>query len=500
MASHNKGTRIDGAINFHKATTSDGLKCLRGALNPARMSKEDVQAFRDRYRENPVKFCREILGLDLDENQQQIANSVKDHRRTACISARGCGKSVCVSALAIWYFVLAPHTKVILGANTHSQSYSVLWLKTIELIQNSGINQWFEVTQDFIYWKGARDLGYITRITCGADKVESLSGYHAPHMLILLDEASSIPDKIILNLIAGMTELDNRICLTTNPTRNTGFMAEVEDNREWNVIHIDGFSSRFTDKEHLQYLIDRYGEDSDTVRVQVRGLFPKVSSDVLVSKELFLSCETNETPKTGDTVLGLDVASTGGDLSQWCVRRGGDVVFFDDEGTSTVDSLVSKTIRIVEEWGVDRIFVDSTGMGWTIPEILEKNLPNKEVIGVQFAEKPKIQTPCMNNRSWMYVNLRDRMRDGHVSFKKVPHMWTQLKEEMLATQVFLDQTNGKLKLCPKDEIRTILGHSPDLLDSLALTFATEEPWRYDVGNSEEHRHLDEDLMYAGLWG
>ena len=89
MASHNKGTRIDGAINFHKATTSDGLKCLRGALNTARMSKEDVQAFRDRYRENPVKFCREILGLDLDENQQQIANSVKDHRRTACISARG---------------------------------------------------------------------------------------------------------------------------------------------------------------------------------------------------------------------------------------------------------------------------------------------------------------------------------------------------------------------------------------------------------------------------
>lgn len=500
MASHNKGTRIDGALNFHKASRPDSLKYLRGCLAPNRMTREDVQAFRERYRENPVRFCSEILGLELDANQQKIADSVKLHRRTACISARGCGKSVCISALAIWYFVLAPHTKVIVGANTHSQSYSVLWLKILELIQGSGINSWFDVSQDYIYWKGAKDLGYIKRITCNSDNVENLSGYHAPHMLILLDEASSIPDKIILNLIAGMTEMDNRICLTTNPTRNTGFMTEVEDNKDWEVIHIDGFDSAFTDKEHLQYLIDRYGEDSDTVRVQVRGLFPKLSSDTLVSSEVFNACARNETPKTGDTVLGLDVAASGGDLSVWCVRQGGDVIHFEDEGTSTVDSLVSRTCSIVEKFNVDRIFVDATGMGWTIPEILEKNLPNKEVNGIQFAEKPKINTPCMNYRSWMYVNLRDRMRDGHVSFKKVPEEWSALKEEMLATQVFLDQTNGKLKLCPKDEIRTILGRSPDILDSLALTFATEEPWLYDIGSQTGKKELDDDLMYAGLWG
>ena len=471
---------------------------LKESLDPANLSKEDVQAFRDRYREDPVLFCSEILGLELDDNQVKIAESVRDNKKTACISARGCGKSVCVSALAVWYFVLGPHTKVILGANTHQQSYSVLWLKTLELLEASPIASWFEITQDFVYWAGARDLGYITRITCGADKVESLSGYHAPRMLILLDEASSIPDKIILNLLAGCTETENRMCLTTNPTRETGFMAEVDGNNEWHVIHIDGFSSRFTDKKHLQYLIDRYGEDSDTVRIQVRGLFPKVSSDTLVSRELFEACVANENPHSGDTVMGLDVASSGGDLSSWCIRVGGNVIHFDDEGTSTVDSLVSKTLNLVTQYNVDRVFVDATGIGWTLPEILRQNMPTKEIIGVQFAEKPKIQTPCVNNRAWMYTQLRDRMLDGHVSFKQVPSMWASLKEEMLATKVFLDQASGKLKLCPKDDIRAILGRSPDSLDALALTFATNE--LYISRPVQSSRGLDAALFRAGLWG
>lgn len=471
---------------------------LRTALDPDNLTPEDVKAFRDRYRDDPVLFCKEILGLELDENQTRIAESVRDNRKTACISARGCGKSVCVSALAIWFFTLAPNTKVVLGANTHAQSYSVLWLKTLELIQRSCISKWFETTQDYIYWLGARDLGYITRITCGADKVESISGFHAPNELILLDEASSIPDKIILNLISGLTEANNKIVLTTNPTRSTGVVAEADEGKGWNVIHIDGFSSKFTDKEHLKWLIERYGEDSDTVRVQVRGLFPKVSSDVLVTRELFESCETNENPHGGDVVLGLDVASTGGDLSSWCVRRGGDIIHFDDESTSSVDSLVSKTISLVERFHVDRIFVDATGVGWTVPDILRSNMSNKDIIGIQFAEKPKIQTPCINYRAWMYVNLRDHMRDGHVSFKQVPHMWTQLKEEMMATKVFLDQGNGKLKLGPKDDIRLVLGRSPDVLDSLALTFATSEPFLSRPRS--ETRSLDAGLFRAGLWG
>lgn len=497
MASHNKGTRIDGALNFHKASRPDSLKYLRGCLAPNRMTREDVQAFRERYRENPVRFCSEILGLELDANQQKIADSVKLHRRTACISARGCGKSVCISALAIWYFVLAPHTKVIVGANTHSQSYSVLWLKILELIQGSGINSWFDVSQDYIYWKGAKDLGYIKRITCNSDNVENLSGYHAPHMLILLDEASSIPDKIILNLLSGMTELDNRMCLTTNPTRNTGFMSDIDDDPDWEVIHVDGFSSRFTDKDHLKQLIEKYGEDSDIVRVQVRGLFPKDSTDILVPKSVFDSCVKNENFRDGDVILGLDVAASGGDLSVWCIRRGGQIIAMESESSSSVESLVTRTVRLVEKYYVDRVFVDATGMGWTIPEILEKNLPNTEINGINFAEKAPSEQ-YKNYRAFMYCQLASKMKEGCIDFSKIMDYVPYLKEELMATEVVVSQ-NGQFQLSPKENIRHNLGRSPDNADALALTFATDTPF-LSIPQSVGKKELDNDLFDAAyLW-
>ena len=128
------------------------MEITKEQLEPSRLTQADVAAFRRRYRHDPVLFCTEILGVDLDDNQRAIAEAVRDHKRVVCVSARGCGKSYALSAIAIWFFVLSPETKVVLGANTYKQSYDVLWLTLIRIVNGSKIASWFEQTNDYLFW------------------------------------------------------------------------------------------------------------------------------------------------------------------------------------------------------------------------------------------------------------------------------------------------------------------------------------------------------------
>ena len=468
---------------------------LAKSLDPSVLTKDDVKAFRDRYRNDPVLFCLEILGLDLDENQIKIAEGMRDNKRVICVSARGCGKSVVICALAIWFFTMNPGSKVLLVANTSFQVSTVLWSKTSELINNSPIAKWFDANQDFIYWNGSRDLGFITKLTASVDKVESVSGFHAPHLLYLIDESSAVPDKIILNLLSSCTEDDNRMVLTTNPTRNNGFTYDKCDSPGWHTIHISGFDSRFTNKEHLREMVNDYGEDSDTCRIQVFGKFPRQSVNVLITSDQMEAC-LSARPHEGDVVMGLDVAASGGDLSVWCIRRGGEILAFEEESSSTVESLVERTIHLVDQFKVDRIFVDSTGMGWTVPDILRKNIPAIEIQGINFSTKP-VNQQFFNTRSWMYHQLANALKNSEISFAKVRDKFPKVREEICATETLINN-HGQFQLVQKEQIRGIIGRSPDATDSLALTFATDVPWSY-VKEHKSSEHLDNSLFYAGLW-
>lgn len=480
-----------------KSTTTRKLNRdeLIKSLDPENLTKADVQAFRDRYRNDPVLFCSEILGLELDKNQVDIAESLRDNKRVVCVSARGCGKSVVICALSIWYFTMNPGAKVLLVANTSFQVSTVLWTKTSELINGSPISKWFDVNADFIYWKNTRDLGFITKLTASVDKVESVSGFHAPHLLYLIDESSAVPDKIILNLLASCTEDDNRMVLTTNPTRNTGFTHDKCDTPGWHTIHISGFDSAFTNKEHLREMVADYGEDSDVCRVQVFGKFPKNNTNVLITSDQMERCLSTR-PHEGDTVVGIDVAASGTDLSVWCVRRGGEILAFIEESSSTVESLVENTIHIVDQYRVDRIFVDSTGLGWTLPDILRKNIPAIDIQGINFSSKP-LNQQYFNMRSWMYYNAAQAIKNGEISMNLVKEKLPRVKEEFSNTEIYINN-HGQFQLISKEQIKGLIGRSPDTADALALTFATDVPWSF-VKEHKSMEKLDRSLYYAGLW-
>ena len=160
-------------------------------------------------------------------------------------------------------------------------------------------------------------------------------------------------------------------------------------------------------------------------------------------------------------ILGVDVARFGDDRS--CImKRQGLVALkpavFNDIDNMTLAGMVAQTIN---EWKPDAVFIDA-GRGEGVIDRLRQL--HYQVTEVNFGGKP-INPRYTNKRSEMWDGVRQWLMDGGAIPNNV-----DLKTD-LCTPTYSFDAAGRLMLQSKDKIREQGLRSPDLGDSLALTFA-----------------------------
>jgi hypothetical protein len=161
------------------------------------------------------------------------------------------------------------------------------------------------------------------------------------------------------------------------------------------------------------------------------------------------------------TVMGVDVARFGDDRS--CIlRRKGLAAFeprvYDDIDNMTLAGMVAQEIN---EFKPDAVFIDA-GRGEGVIDRLRQL--HYQVTEVNFGGKP-INPRYTNKRSEMWDGVRQWLVDGGA----LPNN-TDLKTD-LCTPTYSFDSAGRMALLSKDKIREKGLRSPDLGDSLALTFA-----------------------------
>ena len=84
--------------------------------------------------------------------------------------------------------------------------------------------------------------------------------------------------------------------------------------------NIDSRSVEGTDKTKLNAIIDKYGEDSDEARKEVKGTFPRQSDDQFIGRDLVTQAMDRELQEDNYAALmmGVDPARFGNDES--CIR------------------------------------------------------------------------------------------------------------------------------------------------------------------------------------
>ena len=110
---------------------------------------------------------------------------------------------------------------------------------------------------------------------------------------------------------------------------------------------------------------------------------------------------------------------------------------------------------------------------------------------INFAQKAFDPDKYPNARTEMYIELAQAIRSG---------FWVNdiVKEEMIAQSVTING-KGQQQLLPKEDVKEILGHSPDLCDAVALALYAKN--HSIVNTNKEYDNVVQQYLHkVGYYG
>ena len=422
-----------------------------------------------------AKFLEE-LGDQVTHRAFDGKNPVLPIRMTRS-SGHGIGKSTLAAWLVDWIMTTRPHSQGTVTANTFSQLQTKTWASIQRWTRLLPWVLWFTVGNERMYHNDYRETWFCSAQSCREENSEAYSGQHAIEStsFYIFDEASAIPNKIFEVAEGGLTDGEPMEFLFGNPTRNSGKFFSVNFGKErnfWNQGSIDARECKFPNKELIKEWVDFHGEDSDFVRVRVRGMAPRAGDMQFIDQERVYEAQKRPAKCLPDDwlIAGVDVARGGEDNNVIRYRRGLDARTIPAEripGEQTRDSmlLVSKLSLILADQRPERkvrmMFVDSAFGGPVVNRLHQ--LGFKNLMEVNFGGKSPDPHQA-NMRAFMWQTMKDWMLMG--SIDQCPHLETDL-----TGPGYHHDRHDRLVIESKEDMAKRDLASPDDGDALALTFA-----------------------------
>lgn len=431
----------------------------------------------------------ELIDKYPQEWQIKILNKIRDGLaidkaiQEAVASGHGIGKSALVAWIILWAVSTFEDTKGVVTANTETQLKTKTWAELAKWHRLCINKHWFELTATALYSKDpAHEKTWrVDMIPWSERNTEAFAGLHnqGKRILILMDEASAIPDIIFEVSEGALTDENTQIiwCAFGNPTRNTGRFRECfgRFKHRWGNNQIDSRTVTLTNKEQIAQWVADYGEDSDFVRVRVRGVFPRASSMQFIGGDIAdeAAARVAKAMEFDPFIIGVDVARFGDDQSIIQFRKGRDAKSIPPIKLRNVDTmtLAAKVAECYRIYKPDAIFVDGTGVGGgVIDRLTQLNIPVTEV---QFGAKADRSLPGQedvayaNKRAEMWGNMRAWLKGGAILNDP------ELIADLTGVEYGFIIRDGRdaIILEKKADMKKRGLASPDLGDALALTFA-----------------------------
>ncbi len=424
------------------------------------------------FADGPDDWQRETLGTI--GQKLRDGGTVQDAIQIAVASGHGIGKSALVAWIILWAITTFEDTKGVVTANTENQLKTKTWAEVAKWYRLCLFKHWFHLTATALFSTDAdhEKTWRIDMVAWSERNTEAFAGLHnqGKRILLVFDEGSAIPDAIWEVAEGALTDENTQIIWTAfgNPTRNIGRFRECfgKFKHRWHTRQIDSRTVRMTNKRQLNKWVEDYGEDSDFVRVRVRGVFPAAGSDALLGPDevdaaMARTAKRDELEPFAD-ILGVDVARQGDDASAIAHRRGRQVFPLRELRIPDTMLVAAQVAIDIDRIDTDAVFIDATG-GYGVGVVDGLRNMNRDCIEVYFSGKALDQR-YFNKRSEMYFELAKWIRAGGC----LPEDQT-LREELLALTYSFQ--GDKFRLDSKDDIKDVLGRSPDRADAVALTFA-----------------------------
>ena len=423
---------------------------------------------------SPVQFAREVLGSSLWSKQEEVLEALRDHRRVAVKSGNGLGKGFSAAIAILWFLYCNDEAVVLSTAPTFRQVRHVLWREVHRQYRKARYDLGGKLLDTRLEMSEGRFA-----LGLSADSDDDFQGFHSPNMLIVVDEAEGVEEKIYEAIEGVMTSENCRLLLIGNPTTMSGsFRRAFYDDRElYRTVTISALDSPNVKEGKvvirglvsLRWVEERrkvWGEENPIYQARVLGEFPDQDEDTLIPLSLVegsVGRDMGNVAAPEAVTLAVDVARFGSDKSVILRRRGMAVEEVQAMRGLDTMKLAGRVVDAIQQWKPDEVTVDEVGIGAGVVDRLREQ--GYRVQGVNVGRQAQDNEHYENLRAEGYWNLRQLFLDGSVSIPDDNELIGQL-----AGLRYSFSSLGRVVIESKEDMRRRGMSSPDKADAMMLAF------------------------------
>lgn len=394
--------------------------------------------------------------------------------RLAVASGHGIGKSAFIGMVCNWAMSTCDDTRIVVTANTENQLRTKTWPEISKWAKLSITSTWWSVPGLSMYANEAgHELSWRADATpWSVNNTEAFAGLHnkGKRIVLVFDEASKIADKVWEVAEGALTDEETEIIWVAfgNPTQSSGRFRECfrRFRHLWRTRHIDSREVEGTNKAYLDEFVATHGEDSDIVKIRVRGMFPSMSIKQIISSDdvdaAFGREIRPESYNFAPKILTLDNAWEGDDEGVIGLRQGLKFRVLHTFAKNDNDIEVAmKLAQLEDEHKADAVHIDA-GYGTGVYSA-GKTMNRKWKLIWFSGESP--DHGCLNLRAYMAIKARDWLKEGGCIDKD------QVLYSDLTSIETVPRLDGKIQLEAKKDMKKRGLPSPGRADALFLSFA-----------------------------
>lgn len=506
------------------------------------LTPEDAEFIIETYRDIPELFVTDVLRAEPWEKQIEIIQAVFKYSVVAVKTCNAVGKSYIAARIVVAFLTLYPGSVVVTTAPTWRQVKDVLWREIATAVKMSA----YKLTDHEVKQAG---LDYATdwfAVGLSTKYPENFFGYHADHILVVVDEAGGVPEPIFKGVKAITPNANAHVLYIGNPTTPSGTFFDSFDNplvKKFTISAFDTPNFQHVGIRTVEDLIrvmtppagvdpldhkpfegvvwpypalispivvwERYNEwgvDSPAWQSLVMGEFPSQAEQSLIPTDLVIQAMNNygideESGKSyaemsgwnipqGGQEYGLDMARFGADRTVLTPRRGGWVSQqIAWPKNDLVEWVETDLLKIIDPMATRAIIkIDDTGNGGGTTDALGYFQSHRN------GKEPYIYRVVpynFSNSSSKPEKFADITSEVYWNLRSwfmnraiaIPYD-KELFAELVGRRWYLTR-GGLIKVESKDDYKKRTGgKSPDKSDSLALAFASSEIRHEKLGRND----------------
>lgn len=446
----------------------------------------------DKWQRELLEACADVVRFR--EGKPTVVNH--DGRNFITVrSMHGPGKTLAASLVVHWFGFAFNQPLIVMTAPKLQQVKTQL-ISDFERVKNRaipGYSSLMRVDATKITW--ADDPSWVA-LAETARQPENLQGKHRPCTLVVVDEASGVPESLWPVIFGALSSGEILILLMIgNPTRLTGTFADshlkpsVAD--QYYRMHVTLDKTKRVSRDWVAKMARQYGENSPVYKVRCLGDFADSYENQLITLQWVVDALNREQDTDGSVPkrrISIDVAD-GGECetiitiaTHYSSFKRIDKQFAYSFPPAQSPILAGKEAqRLWVEASMDRsrgddIVVDSIGVGaGTAGYLLQADLPVIVYRGGSESDNKKL---WRNRRVQSYLSMRNDFRDGRIEFADDCFTGSEAIDDLQAQLCSIRTKPGTERvedLVTKQDLLAQGLKSPDRADSLAMQYATSVP-------------------------